>query len=646
LMVDDPEATLAPDVAFAADDDATLDPAVLFSESVLGTSSAAAPQPSDDVVLADTGRPVVRQHPEELPPAPAAVIPSTLPASARVAQTGAGSCTTLPVPVVPKICRSATIAEHVPTLAAPDVPWSPDKPMLPAARLVALRGASGAHDLASGFTLMVGRMATADVQLDNPKVSGRHFCIQRNADGECHLEDYSTNGTYVNTKIVGKGNTRLLNDRDEILIIPDENEGIQWIFLASPGSAGAPPVRAPEPSDEPAPKRAKTVEEPAEAPPPTQEDCMQELADEIECQICQDILYKVVAVTPCLHNFCSPCLSKWLGAKKGACCPTCRAPIEDSHRNHTVENFVSKLLEKRPEKKRAAEELASLDSANTLASHGFSFKAWQSATKGKGKGKGLKFTFAAVAASEEESDESGSHGSGSDSSELSGSDSEVDNATLCFACSAPDATGFRCDPDNRQHIRCCVCHERMPNRVDDNLPGGPQECVLCSRRFCSPYRSHCPAVSLSGAHAGWVGNPLLRRLSSTTLTAITPAVFNGIVFEQDVLAEHLASQSKTLETAFKEGLHALKEKGSAVPLDGPVPDLLPTHFTEDAALCRDCTVRVSVPALYEYMRAVPADQLPERIRRRRECWYGMNCRTAKHNPMHAARLNHVCPQTR
>lgn len=51
--------------------------------------------------------------------------------------------------------------------------------------------------------------------------------------------------------------------------------------------------------------------------------------DNLECSICLNIIDGTVAVTTCLHKFCSSCLYQYLMQKVGgACCPNCRSPID------------------------------------------------------------------------------------------------------------------------------------------------------------------------------------------------------------------------------------------------------------------------------------------------------------------------------
>src|SRR5215218_8687726 len=65
------------------------------------------------------------------------------------------------------------------------------------------------YPIVPGQTLIAGRTAQCDVQLDDPSVSRRHCSISRGEHGRlqvCDLE--SANGTFVNERPVKEGTAR------------------------------------------------------------------------------------------------------------------------------------------------------------------------------------------------------------------------------------------------------------------------------------------------------------------------------------------------------------------------------------------------------------------------------------------------------
>ena len=69
--------------------------------------------------------------------------------------------------------------------------------------------------------------------------------------------------------------------------------------------------------------------------------------ENLQCGICQDILYKPVSLQPCLHAFCGACFCEW--AKRNDKCPQCRNSVRVVARNHAIGNIVDAYLAKHPE---------------------------------------------------------------------------------------------------------------------------------------------------------------------------------------------------------------------------------------------------------------------------------------------------------
>jgi len=92
------------------------------------------------------------------------------------------------------------------------------------------------------------------------------------------------------------------------------------------------------------------------------------LADLVTCPICMMVIYRCVALTPCLHNFCSACLSDWMhrDGRTGWTCPMCQQEAEAVVRNHAMDEVVAAVLKNSPENCRAESELAAMDARDRL----------------------------------------------------------------------------------------------------------------------------------------------------------------------------------------------------------------------------------------------------------------------------------------
>lgn len=76
-----------------------------------------------------------------------------------------------------------------------------------------------------------GRKSSCRVQIKHPAVSGIHCELTNLGSGEVWLKDHSTNGTFVNGTIVGKGKKVLLHDGSEIVLIKSATDKIGYKFV-------------------------------------------------------------------------------------------------------------------------------------------------------------------------------------------------------------------------------------------------------------------------------------------------------------------------------------------------------------------------------------------------------------------------------
>lgn len=230
--------------------------------------------------------------------------------------------------------------------------------------------------------LTVGRHKDCNVQLEDPRVSLRHFEIvahKNYAEGamaselgsityECVLTDSSSNGTSINGKIVGKGQSGRLRSGDEIGVLPEskvgEEQKVAFLFRNTTEILTAPRGAAPEPASEDA--------------------ILPEikLAELVVCPICMLVIYKCVALTPCLHNFCSGCFSEWM--KRKTDCPVCRQKVDVVIKNHAMDEVICALLEAYPEKRRTEEQITELDMLDQLQLGGS--RLFKAITSGDGEG--------------------------------------------------------------------------------------------------------------------------------------------------------------------------------------------------------------------------------------------------------------------
>jgi len=208
-------------------------------------------------------------------------------------------------------------------------------------------------------TYSIGRNSTNDIAIVDIRLSGIHCKIYRNEDGECWIEDLSSNGTYIENEKIGKGNKRKLCSGDKIYLLHmskvKQEEALGYVFSANHEDASA--LKRKREEEEKAIEEARKINE-------KQQKFQEELGEEMQCVICIDYIYQCVTLIPCLHNFCAACLSDWI--EKSSACPNCREEIIEIKKNATVNNIIEKFMENNPSKKRPKEEYEEMDKKNQL----------------------------------------------------------------------------------------------------------------------------------------------------------------------------------------------------------------------------------------------------------------------------------------
>lgn len=189
---------------------------------------------------------------------------------------------------------------------------------------------------------------------------------------------------------------------------------------------------------------------------------------ELTCPICAAVFYKPVAVIPCLHKFCSSCISGWIVSNDT--CPQCRNTCKEVRKDHAVASLVTTYLNMHPKKKRSDEELRDLDAADTIKSE-------------------------VVKVGAHNSDDDDENSNSDDSSEEEDDVPRVimphhmmhvqlPPAAVCRECTvARTDDGFQCN-NTTIHMQCSACMAYMPQRAP---PSVAQRCEMCNGIFCNMY---------------------------------------------------------------------------------------------------------------------------------------------------------------
>ncbi|XWW96999.1 hypothetical protein V2A60_004979 [Cordyceps javanica] len=96
-----------------------------------------------------------------------------------------------------------------------------------------------------------------------------------------------------------------------------------------------------------------------------------DLATELTCSICTELLYQPLTLLDCLHTFCGACLKEWFGFQKEKLdrapsppapdavlftCPSCRASVRDTKHNATVVTLLDMYIAAKPNKARTEDD--------------------------------------------------------------------------------------------------------------------------------------------------------------------------------------------------------------------------------------------------------------------------------------------------
>ncbi|CAD8182036.1 unnamed protein product [Paramecium octaurelia] len=236
----------------------------------------------------------------------------------------------------------------------------------------------------------IGRDQKNDKVFSDIKVSSSHLTIEYK-DSQFTVTDYSSNGTYINEKKIGKGNTVSILNGDKIHLLPiqkvKEYEVIGFEFVVCQNNEQQASKISIESIDRQISdgKRevqneklldTKLVENIVEQeinnePPKKKEQSpipvpkIDGLEDELQCTICNDYLFEAVAANPCNHHFCGSCLSNWF-KKLTYECPNCRTKLTGVMQARTINNLVEKWLKINPHEKRTEQLLNKMKEENLI----------------------------------------------------------------------------------------------------------------------------------------------------------------------------------------------------------------------------------------------------------------------------------------
>jgi len=351
--------------------------------------------------------------------------------------------------------------------------------------------------------ITLGRKEGMTLVFEDIRISGNHCTISRthhpdSGNYEVHIRDESTNGTFVNGKKVGKGNSVSIRNGDQINLVGPSTDSkcISFLFqdllqlhklesnysLENSLTENSPANECIDGENPKGFKRKDNLETISNTTTwsktqPTKKPKFDDsIAVQLICSICQDLFYKAVTLIPCMHNFCQCCFSDWM--KRGNSCPQCRGKVSSVRRNFVLANLVESYLLENPEKRRDSQELDAMDKRCTITD-----KMLNSKRKLPCHTEEDDSEFSDSSESEESSEENSSV------DDTSNSRSSIGFAGVdirrCKECQNYGPDGLQCEPC-KNHLACSACHELFPDRTAEN-PNIPTKCEHCQKLFCGQY---------------------------------------------------------------------------------------------------------------------------------------------------------------
>ncbi|KAL5634621.1 hypothetical protein ACGC1H_002610 [Rhizoctonia solani] len=354
----------------------------------------------------------------------------------------------------------------------------------------------------------------------------------------------------------------------------------------------------------------------------------------VTCGICLQLYVDPVALLDCLHLACGSCAKQWL--KSSETCHQCREPVRGTRDSHHALAVVEAYQSVAPNSSLCQERTREL--VTTLREQ---YKPGQALTIGE--------------RDEESSEESetSSQSDGSDDGVYHG-ELELHDDSCPFCVPSDDNDGFVCpQPCTRAnddvglrtiplgHTTCSRCIRFLP--VRDEL--ADTRCAVCTRTTCSEFGKPCLPHSMENGVE--FSLEVLRAVDFPSHYDIPLThAFGDNYFERDIFKAWAISTDLSLQALF---LEILAFRGSNLPKaswHGNAHGAISSAWVNlDDKVCIPCALDLVEASLFEWWlgkRQSGEVELPEDVTAREDCWYGVECRTARHNYRHARTYNHIC----
>ncbi|CAE6425627.1 unnamed protein product [Rhizoctonia solani] len=357
----------------------------------------------------------------------------------------------------------------------------------------------------------------------------------------------------------------------------------------------------------------------------------------VTCAICLQLYVDPVALLDCLHLACGSCAKQWL--KSSETCHQCREPVRGTRDSHHTLAVVEAYQLVAPNSSLCQER--TMEIITMLREQ---YKPGQALTIGEGDEE-----------SSEGSETSSESYGGDDGAYHGGLELHNDSCPFCapsderddgFVCPQPctrsiDDVGVRTIPLG--HTICSRCIRFLP--VRDELTS--TRCAVCTRTTCSEFGKTCLPDSMENGVELYLE---VLRAVNFPLDYDIPLThaFGDNEFERNIFKAWANSTGLGLHALF---LEILAFRGTNLPKaswHGNTHEAISsTCVNINDKVCIPCALDLVEASLFEWWlgkRQSGEVELPEDVTAREDCWYGIECRTARLY-RHARNYNHICRKT-
>ncbi|KAG1822856.1 uncharacterized protein BJ212DRAFT_1330957 [Suillus subaureus] len=355
---------------------------------------------------------------------------------------------------------------------------------------------------------------------------------------------------------------------------------------------------------------------------PGYETLAEDLAQELQCGCCTELVYRPVVVSPCQHFFCGSCCVLWI-RNGGTNCPACRGVSTIVTPSRPLQSIVDILLRADPSRERAKRERIQADEV---------YKA----------GCSMRIPTPREASPEPNLNQN------------------ADYVRPCPHCVPDNAFGWRCpqpvidygvDPERAWHLDdgnppghafCGNCENLLALRAPSTT-----KCDLCQVSFCGVgVPGRCLAAPLLSQHPHNMSD-----LGDLIQSSEVYGCFDHNTVEVDIMLDYLTAQELSPRHIYREvashilsqpnGFRPLIELDLFVDIHSVTAGIDENPDAPRNRICRQCATEVMLWGMKDWwIRERQKGFLEETVTRRPDCKEGTSCSRQK-DLAHAREYNHI-----